>query len=211
MMLSTQLWPNSTAVIIGTGPSLTDAQLEWAARKAREQRWRLFGMNNVYQRFPWIDVLVSCNVEWWDHYHPRDLVLRTAKFDRWTWDLATAHKYGINYVEGRWGDSLSVNPRYIHYGHSSSYQALGLAYHYGVRTMYLLGFDMKYPPGQPRHYFGEYPKPLQHFPRTGPNGEFTGLIKQFETIDCDALGLTVYNCTPGSALRHFPGVDYESV
>jgi len=50
---------------------------------------------------------------------------------------------------------------------------------------------------------GEYPKGLYHNPRTGPNGEFTGLIKQFETIDEKDLGIKVYNLCPISALEHF--------
>lgn len=210
-MLLKQPWPNSDGIIIGTGPSLTDEQLDWAMTMKKERGWHLFGVNNIYERLPWIDVLLSCNIEWWDHYWPRSVWLRQGPFAKWTWDQPTSFKYGINYIEGRWGDSLSVNPRYIHYGHASGYQALGIAYHYGVRRMYLLGYDMKYPPGEKRHYFGEYPKPLQHFPRTGPQGEFTGLIRQFETIDCEALGLEVLNCTPGSALTHFRKVDYRDI
>lgn len=189
-------------VIIGTGPSLSDQQLAWALEKQKEG-WGLFGVNNVYQRMPWLDVHMSCNIEWWDHYWPRDWFLRVAPFDKWTWDKGVADRTGISYIEGRWADSLSKDPNYLHYGHASGYQILGIAYHYGVRDFYLIGYDMAYPPGEQRHYFGEYPKPLQHWPRTGPKGEFTGLIKQFETIDEKDLGAKFWNLTPGSALNHF--------
>lgn len=189
-------------VIIGTGPSLTAEAIEWALKK-KKKGWKLFGVNNVYQRVPEIDVHLACNPEWWDEYWPTDLRLRASKFDKWTWDLPTAQKYGLKWIEGRWGDSLSKDPAYIHYGHSSGYQILGIAYHYGIREFYLLGYDMAYPPGKPRHYFGEYPKALHHNPRTGPNGEFTGLIKTFETIDQRDLGIKVINLCQTSALEHF--------
>jgi len=192
---------NEKGIILATGPSLNAYAIHWAKMKQRKG-WNLFGINNVYQQVPKLDVHMACNPEWWDEYWS-DPNLQKGEFDKWTWDKKTSEKYGINYIEGRWADSLSKDSRYIHYGHASGYQILGVAYHYGVREFYLLGYDMAYPPGQPRHYFGEYPKSLYHNPRTGPNGEFTGLIKQFETIDEKDLGIKVYNLCPTSALEHF--------
>lgn len=190
------------AIIIGTGPSLTDDQIHWAQSRWYGYGWAMFGINNVYQRVPNINVHMACNPEWWDEYWS-DNYLRESKFDKWTWDKKTSEKYDINYIEGRWAPSLSTNPSYIHYGHASGYQILGIAYHYGIREFYLLGYDMAYPPGRPRHYFGEYPKALYHNPRTGPGGEFTGLIRQFETIDEKDLGIKVFNLCETSALNHF--------
>ena len=164
-------------IIIGTGPSLNDDQIHWAFLKHELLDWALFGINNVYQRID-LDVHMACNPEWWDEYAD-DPRLLDGDFEKWTWDKKTSKKYGLNYIEGRWGDSLSKDPSYIHYGHASGYQILGIAYHYGIRQFYLLGYDMAYPPGKPRHYFGEYPRALDHNPRTGPKGEFTGLIRQW--------------------------------
>jgi hypothetical protein len=192
-------------IIIGTGPSLTPYAIHWAIMK-RRKGWRLFGVNNVYQEIE-LDVHLSCNPEWWDEYSS-DKRLLDGLFDKWTWDIPTHKKYqyvikNLKYIEGRWGPSLSKDPRWIHYGHSSGYQIMGVAYHYGVREFYLLGYDMAYPPNQPRHFFGEYPSSLYHNPKTGPNGEFIGLIRQFETIDEADLGIKVINLCPTSALNHF--------
>lgn len=207
-MLSLPRQSNSQTkgIIIGTGPSLTTGQLEWALLK-QDKGWNLFGVNNTYQKIS-LDVHLACNIEWWDHYGS-DNILKNSYCQKWTWDKPTSEKYGINYIEGRWGDSLSKDPSYIHYGHASGYQILGIAYHYGVREFYLLGYDMAYPPNQPRHYFGEYPRRLYHNPRTGPNGEFTGLIRQFETIDEADLGIKIYNLCPTSALNHFEKGSYH--
>jgi hypothetical protein len=189
----------SKGIIIGTGPSLSSAEVEWARGK-QAQGAMVFGVNNTFKVMPELDVFLACNPEWWDVYHEAVSLIPA---DKWTWDKPTSEKYRLNYIEGRWAPSLSKDPNFIHYGHASGYQILGIAYHYGIREFYLLGYDMAYPPGKPRHYFGEYPRALYHNPRTGPNGEFTGLIKQFETIDEDDLGITVVNLCETSALNHF--------
>lgn len=148
-----------------------------------------------------LDVHIACNPEWWDMYYSD---IRHYRCSKWTWDETTAKRYGINHIKGKWADGLSTDPWCIHYHHGSGPQMVNLALHYGVKTMVLLGWDMRYPPRGNRHYFGEYPKELQHWPKTGPNGEFTGLIKEMETIKPTDYGIEIINCTPESALTCFP-------
>jgi len=197
------------AIILGTGPSVTPGVIQ----QLQATRLPIFGCNNAYQIAP-VRALISCNIQWWDYYWQHDVALRHGAFDKWTWDKPTSEKYGIAHIRGEWGDSLSTDPEVIHYGHSSGYQLLGLAYHYGVREAVLIGFDMRYPHGYrgdtqtaggDRHWFGEYPKELQHWTRYGidPNGELNGLLDCYRTIDCNALGLRIINCSPGSALDFF--------
>ena len=67
----------------------------------------------------------------------------------------------------------------------------------------------KKPGSTPRHYFGEYPKKLDHFPRSSEsvnkNGEIIGLIKNYKAMipDLNEQGVEVINCTPNSALKCF--------
>ncbi len=158
--------------------------------------------------------MLACNVEFWNYYWPRDAELRLGAFDKWTWCKETSERYGIAHIRGEWGDSLSTDSSVIHYGHSSGYQLLGLAYHYGITEMVLIGFDLRYPKnysgakqiaGGDRHFFGEYPKELQHWTKTnmGSNGELNGLLDCYRTIDTKALGLRIINCSPGSAMDFF--------
>lgn len=195
------------AIILGTGPSLAPEQITLAEKSGSF----IFGVNNVYQ-IAKINALLSCNKEWWDYYWPRDMRLQSGRFDKWTWHKPTAEKYGLKHVAGAWGDGLSTDAGYIHYGHSSGYQVINLAYHYGFRELILLGYDMRYPPGYDksqkkpggaRHYFGEYPEQLQHWPKVGQNGEFTGLLECYRTIDPKKYGMRIINCSPGSALDFF--------
>lgn len=201
------------AILLGTGPSVTPEVLA----QIKASGLPVYGCNNAYQVCQLV-ALMACNIEWWDWYWPRDPALRDGTFEKWTWDKATAERYGLKYIEGRWGDGLSTDPSYIHYGHSSGYQLLGIAYHAGVREMILCGYDLRYPkgyskadrrPGGDRHFFGEYPERLQHFPAVGPNGEMTGLLACYRTIDCEALGLRIVNTSPGSALDFFETAELE--
>lgn len=187
------------ALIIGTGLSIK-GQYSDILRLANDG-YKLFGVNNTYKDFD-LDVWVACDPEWHKIYSPVH-----GDFDKWHWDKSICEKYGYRYVEGRWGDGLSTDKTYIHYGHSSGYQALNLAVHYGADSIYLCGYDMHYG-GNSRHYFeglsdvaGEYPKHLRKF------STFDGLIKQYETIPKMNPELKVYNCTKGSALTCFPYQD----
>ena len=189
-----------TGVIVGTGPSLTDKQL-----KAVEHLPK-FGVNNAFKLG--LDVHLACNWQWWDRYWDE---IKDYPCDKWTPRKESAEKYGINYIEERWEPGLSADKSYICAHHGSGPQIVNIALHYGIKKMILIGWDMKYPgkvtdkhyTGK-RHYFGEYPKELQHWPRTGPNGELAGLIREMETINPSDYGIEIVNCTPNSAMTHFP-------
>jgi hypothetical protein len=184
-------------------------------------------VNLTYQATK-LDVHYFCNREFFLHYYPRDPVFRDAILDGmdvWTYHADLAERYHLNHVPGRWSGgkrrvtSLSTDPEYIHYGHGAGYEILGIAYHMGCRHFVLCGYDLRYPAGYDpvaklpgkgkRHFFGngEYPRELQHWPGRGgnvaPDGSITGLLDCYRTIDCDRLGLSIINCSPGTALDFF--------
>ena len=194
-------------IVIGTGPSLSSSAIELINKSPLPK----FGCNNTYKVCE-LSSLLACNPEWWDHYWPKDEALRRGEFTKWTWDKPTADKYGLAYIKGAWGDGLSTDPEVIHYGHSSGYQLVNLALHHGITEMVLIGYDLRYPkgykrnqrdPGGDRHFFGEYPKDLEHWPMVGPDGEMTGLLKCYQTINPSEYGIRIINCSPGSALDFF--------
>lgn len=212
-------------VIVGTGPSVTEEQLNLVKKARKEDKCRIITMNNSYQAID-PDIHFACNYQWWDHYFQKDPKLKELRntVDMWTWNKDTAKKYKINHVPGKWEDGLSTDPNWIHYGHGSGYESLGVAYNYKFHTILLLGYDMKFPKGYngkkkqaggKRHYFGEYPKTLQHWsvsPKSvDKNGVLIGLIRMYETIDCSKLGVNIVNCSPGSALECFPKKKLEEI
>ena len=201
-------------ICIGTGPSLTPEALE----RINASSLPKFVCNNAYRDVNSPTALLACNPEWWDSYCPRDERLRDAPFSTWTWDKPTADKYGLSYIRGEWGDGLSREDGVIYYGHSSGYQLLGLAYHHVKHEpseIVLIGYDLRYPHGYDginqvigdgqRHYFGEYPKELQHWTKfnMGQNGELSGLLDCYRTIKSSDYDLRIINCSPDSALDFF--------
>lgn len=199
----------SVGLIIGTGPALTDDVICTAA-KARCFR---FGVNNAWRVFD-LDVFHACNPEYYHAYW--DKGLSETRSEKWTWDEATADRYGINYVKGAWAPGLSVEVGTIAYHHGAGPQLVNIAYHYGIKIMLLIGWDMRYP-GKvsnteytlPRHFFGEDTLTEKHYPSTGPKGELTGLIKEMETIKPEDYDIEIINCTPNSAMTCFPMMDLK--
>lgn len=197
---------HDTAIIVGTGPSLTPEVIQ----TIKGSGLPLFGCNNAFKLG--LDVHLACNWQWWDTYWNE---IKDDPCEKWTPRKESAEKYGINYIEERWEPGLSKDRSYICAHHGSGPQIVNIAYNYGVKRMILVGWDMRYPGKrtdreytEKRHYFGEYPQNLQHWPRTGPNGELTGLIKEMETIKPEDYGIEIINCTPGSAMKCFP---YQSL
>lgn len=180
-------------VVIGTGPSLTQEQVDLASR------YRTFGANRAFEFG--VDVLHGCNYQFWDHYWPQ---IRELPCHKWTTRPELDGKYpGLNYIEERWIPGLSVDKSYIAAHHGTGPQLVNLAYHYGCEAILLIGWDMRHK-GR-RHYFGEYPDPCYHITRNlGPDGELTGLIREMETIRPEDYGIEIVNCTPGSAMTCFP-------
>lgn len=95
-------------------------------------------------------------------------------------------------------------PGWIHYGQSSGYQAINLAFHWGARRMLLLGFDCG-TVNNMRHWFGDHPKPLN---QPSPYSEW---LKNFGrlAIDLAERGVTVINCAPKSHLQCFKKATVE--
>lgn len=199
------IYQGQTAILCGTGPGITKEVIQSCNAARASGDVKLFGVNLNYRIFD-LDVHLACNSGFWDEFWND---IKTHPCEKWTPREESAEQYSINFIEERWAPGLSTDPSYIHAHHGSGPQSVNLALHYGITRMILVGWDMRYPPGGKRHYFGEYPAPLLHWPQTGPNGEMTGLISEMETIRPDDYGIEIVNCTPGSALKHFPSGDLK--
>lgn len=207
-------YEGETCVVIATGPSLNKEQVDYVKGKAR-----VITINNAYQIAPFTDIQVACNDDWWEHYWKEDKVLRELKADKWTRYKHLAWEYSINYIDSIEKQGLSYDPSLVHINNGSGPMAINFATLYGFKKLLLLGHDMKFAKdydgknkkagSTPRHYFGEYPKSMQHFPQSlksiNKNGEIIGLIKNYEAMipDLNKQGVEVINCTPNSSLKCF--------
>jgi hypothetical protein len=162
-------------------------------------------------------VLWATNLQWWDHYWSPELAAYPAQ--KWTVSRPAADKYGINWTAERNAPGLSSDPTVIHHGHGGGFSMVNLAYLMGADRIVLIGYDLKYAPdydgrnrqtgSSPRHYFGEYPAALQHWPSARvQNGVHVELVALYESV-AKQNAVEIVNCTPGSALECFPKVPIE--
>jgi hypothetical protein len=182
-----RVWPDSLIVCLGTGPSLTGADV------TRVQGQRVIAINNAYQLAPWADVLYACDAKWWrwhagaPTFHGRKYMLQPA-----------CREYPeITALRNTGPTGLELDPSGLRTGHNSGYQAINLAVHLGARTIVLLGYDMQ-SPGRDAHFFGAHPD------QSKP--PFSRCLATFATLvePLAARGIAVLNCTRQTALRCFP-------
>lgn len=196
-------WAERVAVCIASGPSLSDEQLA-AVRAAREaDDVRVIGVNNTYQRAPWIDAVLAVDLLWWKK-HISAVRASGTTAELVTPDSNAEKAFHITRVRGSAADGLGLHE--LHIGGNGGHAALNLAYLWGARRILLLGYDMKLGPAGQRHWHADHPAPLIQ------DQLFAHWIKRFDSTarDLHRLGALVINCTPGSALHHFPHFDLQT-
>lgn len=181
-------------VIIGSGASLTDDQVNHVKGKAE-----VIVINDNYKKAPWADILYYCDNQWFE-WHKEEV--RKFKGIRATLNDGEAHWI---FKQGE-ETGLSICPHTLNTGKNSGYQAINLALLLGAENIYLLGYDMKRTSGL-KHWFGDHP--ISGF------DIFHDMIECFRTIP-DAnqkhFGANIWNCTPDSALNMFPRLSiYEAI
>jgi hypothetical protein len=216
-------YEGQTAVIIATGPSINEDQIS-LVRTAKDVK--VITVNNAYQIAPFTNIQIACNDNWWEYYLAHDPLLKKLEADCWTRYKYIAEEHGINYIDSIVKDGLSKDPSVVHINHGSGPMAINFATLYGFKKLILLGHDMRYAKdydgkskevgSTPRHYFGEYPKSMQHFPQSknsvDEEGKIVGLIRTYKKMVDDLINMNVdvVNCTPNSALNCFRKSTLES-
>jgi len=179
-----RLWPGETVVCIGTGPSVTQADVDTCRDRAR-----VIVVNDAYRLAPWADVLYAADDKWWG-WHKGAPGFSGLKYTiepcRHAWP-------GLQVLRNAGPHGLETNPSGLRTGYNSGYQAINLAVHLGASRVVLLGYEMS---GD--HYFGSHPDKTR--PPFGP------CLKAFATLPAPlaAAGVEVFNCSRNTALKVFP-------
>ena len=199
---------------IGTGPSLTLQQID----TARDKGFELYACNNAYQLAHDASLLYGCNYEWWKHYWPS---VRSLPCEKWTTNRQAADEFDVNWIAETNKPGLSTDSTVIHHGHGSGYSLVSMAYRNGADRIVLLGYDLRYAENYdgkaqkigstPRHYFGEYPSSMQHWPSVSVRcGVHVELVDLYRSIKDQGL-VEIINCTPGSAIDCFESVSIDAI
>ena len=202
-----------TVVCIGTGPSLTPEQIV----AARRRQFALYACNNAIFMAPDARVLYAVNLAWWDHYHDQ---IMDFPCSRWTTNKDAASKYGLNWIAEKNAPGLSTDPMVVHHGHGSGYTMVNLAFLQGAERIILLGYDLKYAAdydgkarqvgSSPRHYFGEYPSSMQHWPSVQvKDGVHVELLDLYRSV-AEQGAVEILNATPDSAIDCFPRINIHA-
>ena len=96
---------------------------------------------------------------------------------------------------------------------SNYFCAFSLAYHFGVKRIVLIGFDMQMKSGE-TNYHRQHEEMGFNKRRTEPDSaakDYARFLRKEKVIfkDSQKLGLEVINCTPDSALTVFPFMDLK--
>jgi len=192
------LWPKGECFILGGGLSLRDVNL--GLLKGR----RVIAVNNAYKLGDWIDVMFFGDCRWLNQYGAGLLDFAGLK-------VTTCEKHldkpGIKVVKRRnTPHGISRDPGILSWNLSSGACAINLAYHFGVKRIILLGFDMK-KNGDKHNWHDDYEP---HHSKFNPYGRF---MRPFPHIaeDLKRLNVECVNAAPRSALDVFPRVKLEDV
>lgn len=191
-----RLWPESTVVCLGSGPSLTQADVD-----ACRGRARVIAIKDTYRLAPWADALYCGDEVWWQHYGP-DLAFTGACYGlvsphetKW---VQLLDRLGVHRFLLGSGSGLSTDPRRLALGGHSGYQAINLAMHLGARTVVLLGYDMKAAAGR-LHFFGDRAYASTKHPPYEWLANFDSMVEPLRQ-----RGVRVVNATRDTALTVFP-------
>lgn len=182
-------WVGETAVILASGPSLTQADAEYVRGKART-----IAVNSSYKMAPWADVLYAADRRWWD-WEKGAPDFMGMKFGL---NNPPCNLPGVTLLRCTGCHGLEQSDASgLKSGRNSGYQAIGLAHHFGAKRILLLGYDMRRV-GRKEHWHEDHPN--------NSRSPFHVFIRCFDSIvePLKAAGVEVINCTKDSALGHFP-------
>lgn len=200
LAIADRRWEGSRVVIAASGPSLT---AEVAAVCDGE---KVLAVNDAIRLFPKAEILYSCDAAWWEF----NKFVPGFAGERWTSHsinpknnkTAFGKRTDMKIIEGKNGTGFSRDPKFIHYGNNSGFQAVNLAILFGATEIILVGFDMKKKENK-THFFGEHEAPLR------ATHSFTGWINNFANAAKLLTDVRIINATPDSALTCFPKCSLE--
>ena len=182
------------AIVAAPGPSL-------ASTAEACRGYPVVAVPDAWRLVPWATVMYGCDDRWWLHHEG----VPGFEGEKWsshtnaeTNDKRVVHeRFGVRIVYGEHGKGFSLDPKKIHYGSNSGFQAINLAMLMGATTIALVGFDWQRVDGQV-HFFGDHPRGFgsPDFKTFSPEMDYAA--KHLPP------GVAIFNCTPGSALHAFP-------
>jgi len=181
-------YPGGTIACLGTGPSLTQADVDYVRGRATA----VIAVNDAVKLAPWAEVLYAADTKWW-YWHRTDQAVLGFQGLKIALTPSAQRFPGVQVLRNTGDAGLDLRPDCLRAGRNSGYQAINLAVHLGAARIVLLGYDM-----QGGHFFGHHPD------QSGP--PFALCLKRFQTLvkPLAAIGVEIVNCSRRTALTCFP-------
>jgi len=201
-------WEGETCVIIAGGPSLRTQDLS----PLYTHRCKIITINDSWRIRLNADVLYFCDTKWWENQlYANFFSIVSGREGRFQSIRFHDLIYSGNWIKGGEGfddhpqvqklkftgqQGLETDPTGLRHGSNSTYQAMNLAYHFGVKKIVLLGVDMRVSDSGRSHWHDEHRASGFH------NVIKNTMLPQFQYLvePLKAAGVEVINATPGSAL-----------
>lgn len=191
-----RVWDGDTVAILASGPSMSID----VANAVRAAGLRAIAINMTFRLAPWADMLYGADALFWQRT-PDALQFAGLK-------VSCQPVPGTHHVHNAGSVGYSEDPAAVMtYGNSGA-QAMQIAAKAGARRLLLCGFDMHMRNG--RHWHGDYPKekglPADQQLRNTVEESYSRWAQLMQQLGAALAkrGVTVINCTPGSALTCFP-------
>jgi len=225
------LWEGDSCWIIGGGTSVPEqfGVPENIIKKVCERRMEpcayssymkaihnkhIIGINNAYTIGKWMDILFFGDHDWYLTHRQKVAIWPGLKI---TCNPRFANKSkrdleGIKFMarDSKHREGISTEPGCVSWNRNSGAAAISLAYHLGVKTVYLLGFDMTLGSQAFSHWHGSHVPDGKKARKAPP---FMTHLLAFPAIATDAerLGVKIYNVSPESKIDVFEKVSLKEV
>jgi len=176
-------WAGQDCAILAGGASIVRL-----FDKAFRNRFRIIAINGSYRLVPDADVLYFCDHKWWLRFSDR---VRSEFLGKRIVTLENEIERVLRLRDsGEVG--LDTDPSCLRTGGNSAYQAINLAYHFGVKRIFLFGVDLI-----GNHWHADYDT-AQHV--------LNGFRPKFEQIvqPLQDAGIQLFNCSDSTLLDCWP-------
>ena len=194
-----QDWSDRPVVIVASGPSAFDVNLDVA-----RGRVRVVALNSSYRLCPWADMVYGCDAKWW--------ISENGLPDFHGLKVSGQPRPAEMYQDIRHVNVLATDDRFtmdplgtVGSGGNSGFQALNLVAQFGARQIILVGYDIRIDLGL--HWHGSHCVGLNN-----PNERL--MFRWRRGLDHAAsalagLGVEVLNASPVSALTAYEKIHFE--
>jgi hypothetical protein len=182
------------AVLLATGPSLCREDLEYIRPLHEQGKISVFGLGDAYRLCDFMDVFYFCDPKWLE-LNPKALDCGAPHMWTQCAKSVAKHPNKLKRIAGSGGNGICESPHHIYYGGNSGHQLINLAWHFGVREMYLLGYNMGATDNtrKKQHFFGHHPQGLNQ------NNSYKSFVGSFQRIK-PSIRAMITNCTEPSFL-----------